>query len=398
MLYIIYMNMRKKILLCITKSAAGGAQKYIYDLASYLPGDQFEPIIVAGGSGPLFAMAKEKGIRTIAVPGLERDIYFAKDLRAFFQLVRIFIKEKPDVIHLNSSKMGIVGACAAYTTQLLTLNFKPRVIFTVHGWGFREDRSILPRMGIFAASWIAARFHHHTIAINSADYEDARAFIPHTKITFLPLGLASPAFASRADSRIFFQHTSGQKIDENTFLIGTTAELVKNKGLSYLVDALGRVVSESKQLNIHCVIMGEGQERSSLTKRIKALDLEHYISLVGFVPDCRRYLPGLDLFILSSVKEGLPYALMEAMAAGLPVIASDVGGIPDIITHNINGLLVRSKNSNIIADHINHLLTSHDHRKQLGANAQQTIATHFPFDPMITKTANLYHELTQPHQ
>lgn len=392
------MNMHKKVLLCITKSAEGGAQKYIYDIATHLPTDQFEPVIVAGGSGRLFVMAQKEGIRTISVPSLERDIYPLKDVRAFFQLIRIFIKEKPDIIHLNSSKMGSMGACAARVAQLLTLNFKPRVIFTVHGWGFREDRNTIQRMAIFAASWIAARFHHHTIAINSADHKDARAFIPHKKITFLPLGISPPAFASRRDSRAFFKNTSGRDINNDTLLIGTTAELVKNKGLSYLIDALGRVVSQTKQSNIHCVIMGEGEERGRLTHRIKELNLEHHISLVGFVPDCHRYLLGLDLFILSSLKEGLPYALMEAMAAGLPVIASYVGGIPDMITHNINGLLTPAKNSGVLANHISNLLVSHDQRKQLGATAQQTIATQFPLDRMITKTTNLYHELTQPYQ
>ena len=391
------MNTPKKVLLCITKSAGGGAQKYVYDLAAHLPTDQFETVIVAGGSGPLFVMAQERGIRTISVPGLERDMYPVKDLRAFFQLIHIFIQEKPDIIHLNSSKMGAMGAVAALTAKLLTFNFKTRIIFTVHGWGFREDRNILQRMAIFATSWISARFHHHTVVINSADHADARTFIPYKKITFLPLGISSPSFASRADSRAFFKNTSGQNIDKNTFIIGATAELVKNKGLSYLVDALGRVVSQSKQPDIHCVIMGEGQERNRLSERIKALNLGSHISLVGFVPNCHHYLPGLDLFVLSSVKEGLPYALMEAMAAGLPVIASHVGGIPDMITHNINGLLTPAKNSDALADHIAHLLTSHDHRQQLGAKAEQTITTHFPLNRMITKTTDLYHELTQAY-
>lgn len=388
--------MRKKILLCITKSAAGGAQKYVYDLATHLPAEQFEPIIVAGGSGPLFAMAKKKDIRTISVSGLERDANPAKDLRAFFYLVRIFIKEKPNIIHLNSSKMGTIGALAALTAKCITGHFKPRVIFTIHGWGFREDRNILSRMAIFTASWIAARFHHHTIAINSADYRDARAFIPHTNISLIPLGIDQIAFLERKSAQTFFSKQFN--IPPHTFLVGVTAELIKNKGIQYLLHALHINTKSPNPMRIHAVVMGEGKERANLEKQIREFGLENDASLIGFVPDANIYLKAFDAFVLPSVKEGLPYAVMEAMAAGVPVIATNTGGIPDLITHEITGMITAAKKSDILNNHLNTLYTSQEMRERMGKQAKKTIINEFPLDRMITKTANLYHELTQPHQ
>lgn len=385
--------MRKKILLCITKSATGGAQKYVYDLALHLPTDQFEPVIVAGGSGPLFVMAQQKGIHAISVPDLERDTNPAKDICAFFRLVHVFIKEKPDVIHLNSSKMGTMGAVAALIAKLVTFNFKPRIIFTVHGWGFREDRNALQRMAIFAVSWIAARFHSHTIAINSADYADARAFIPHKKISLVPLGLEETEFMERDSAREFFSQRYG--VPKDKFLIGVTAELVKNKGISYFLQALN-VLKNSQVANpieMHAVIMGEGKERQRLEMQRQALGLANDTSVIGFVPEAKQYLKAFDTFVLPSVKEGLPYAVMEAMAAGLPVVASHVGGIGDLISDQTTGLLTRAKDPRALARHIQYVIDNQDHRRAMGMRAQEKIAQSHSLERMMSATINLYHEL-----
>lgn len=390
--------MRKKILLCITKSTAGGAQKYVYDLALHLPTDQFEPVIVAGGSGSLFVMAREKGIRTISVQGIERDISFVRELRAFFNLTKIFIKEKPDIIHLNSSKMGAMGAIAALIVKLITFNFKPRVIFTVHGWGFREDRSAFWRMAIFTVSWIAARFHSHTIAINSADYADARAFIPHKKISLVPLGLEKTEFMERDSAREFFSQRYG--VPKDKFLIGVAAELIKNKGISYFLQALN-VLKNSQIANpieMHAIIMGEGKEHQRLEIQRQTLGLTDDTSVIGFVPEAKQYLKAFDTFVLPSVKEGLPYAVMEAMAAGLPVVASHVGGIPDLISDQTTGLLTRAKDPRALARQIQYMIDNEDHRRAMGMRAQEKIAQSHPLERMITATANLYHELAQPYQ
>ncbi len=384
--------MRKKILLCITKAAAGGAQKYILDLATHLPADQFETIVVAGASGPLFVRLQESHIPTISIPCLGRDINPLNEIKAFFSLIRIFIKEKPDIIHLNSSKMGSMGAIAAFTSKLIRLNFKPRVIFTVHGWGFREDRNTVQRAAIFTASWISACFHDHIITINASDHKDSKTFIPHKKISLIPLGISMPAFLPREHAREFFAKKLKTPINENTMLLGVTAELTKNKGLTHLIDAISHLpVSET---DVHCIIMGEGEERIHLVRQIKALNLEHTITLAGFVTDAYRYLPAFDLFVLSSVKEGLPYAMMEAMNAKLPIIASRVGGIPDLITHETNGLLAPAKDSLMLAAHIRRLIASPEERRSFGTHAQETVTSCHSLERMITQTVTLYDQLT----
>ena len=390
------MNTRKKVLFCITKSVWGGAQKYVYELATSLPPEQFEITVAAGGSGPLFELLKKQGIRTIFIPCLERDVNPAKEIKAFLHLMRIFRQEKPDIIHLNSTKMGSMGALAAAIAKISAFDFRPRVVFTVHGWGFREDRNIAQRLAIFTISWISALFHTHIILINSGDYQDAQAFIPRKKLSLIPLGIPAIDFFDRKTARDFF--SKNHQVPDNAFLIGVTAELTKNKGLIFLLQALREHVRSSNPIQIHAVIMGEGEERPYLENRIKEWGLAHDTSLVGFVPDAKKYLPAFDAFVLPSVKEGLPYAIMEAMAAGLPVIASHVGGIPDLVNHQTTGLMTPPKNPHALCEHIHTLVSSAKIRDHMGAHAKEKILKDYSLDTMITRTVNLYDELTQSHQ
>lgn len=399
--------MRKKVLLCITKPAAGGAQKYLYDIASHLPTDRFDPVVVAGspaatgkegGQCPLFDRLRAINIRTIAVPHLGRDINPLHEIAALFRLTKIFIKEKPDIIHLNSSKMGAMGGLAAFIAKCITLNFKLRVVFTVHGWGFREDRHAISQAVIFFASWISAFFHDHTIVINSADYTDAYAFIRWNKISLIPLGISSLQLLPRVEARTFISEHADKPISPHAHLIGATAELTKNKGLPYLLEAVHNVIFSSEKPDIHCVIMGEGEQRPELLTRINALHLADHVSLIGFIPDASQYLSAFDLFALSSVKEGLPYALMEAMAAGLPVVASHVGGIPDLISHGENGFLAPAKDSATFAKHFSDLLSSNGKRRMFGLAAKDTIVSRHSLQSMLARTISLYDQLTQPYK
>ena len=131
------MTSTKKVLYVITKSVWGGAQRYVFDLATNLPKDQFEIVAAAGGEGPLFDKLHNAGIRTINTPSLERDVHILNETSVFWQLLKIFHTEKPDILHLNSTKIGALGALAAFLYKLLTLNFKLLTVFTVHGWGFK---------------------------------------------------------------------------------------------------------------------------------------------------------------------------------------------------------------------------------------------------------------------
>lgn len=388
-----YLMERKKVLYVITKSVWGGAQRYVYDLATGLPKDKFDVTVAAGGSGPLFDKLHTANIRTINIPGLERDIHILNEIIAFWGLLKIFRSEKPDVIHLNSSKIGALGALAAFFYKSLhpigyTLN--PRVVFTVHGWGFKEERPFWQKIIIWFVSWFSSLFQNKIILINTADFYAAKRFIPHRKLVLIFNGINLPDFLPRNEARAFFSKKIGQDISPDTVLIGTIAELTKNKGLTHLIDAVSQIFTRLNLVNIKTIIIGGGKEKNKLQNQISQLKLQNSVHLVGFLPDASRYLKASDAFVLPSLKEGLPYTIIEAVSAGLPVVASRVGGIPDLVTDTGNGLLVEPKNSVALADALGKLIKNQEEIKRMGAEALKIAQTRFKLQDVVEKTEILY--------
>lgn len=380
----------KKILYVITKSVWGGAQRYVYDLATHLPKDQFEVAVVCGGSGPLVEKLNAASVRVVSIPWLDRDINVLNELVSFWLLLALFLHERPDVIHLNSSKVGGLGAVAASVYKFLALNFKSLTVFTVHGWGFHEDRPHWQRSVIFFFSWLSTHFQQKIILIDTADYCAARRFIPARKLALIRHGILPAPFVHREAARNFFAGAISRPISRHTFLIGTIAELTANKGLTYLVDAASRLKQRPPNPELKFIIIGDGKERAGLQSRIGALGLGDTVFLAGFVPEASRYLTGFDAFALPSVKEGLPYVLLEAMSAGLPAIASSVGGVPDVIRDGVNGILVPPKDAAALAEAIAALATHPDRCRVLAESGYQTLGERFDFDAMMAETTALY--------
>lgn len=386
----IYTMNRQKILYIITKSVWGGAQRYVYDLATNMPKEKFDIVVAAGGDGILFEKLRAAGIKAMPIRSLNRDVHFTKDLRTCAELLRILFSERPDIIHLNSSKIGALGSLVAFFYKCALLNFSPRVIFTVHGWAFHEDRSSLARALIRAVSRYASYFQNGIILISSVDMVSAKQFLSHKKLFFIPHGITPPNFHPREEcERIIFRATN-RDIPQDEILVGTIAELTRNKGLVYLIRAAYRIRRQIPDTNIKFIIVGGGEEETILRKKIEKLNLADMVSLAGFIPDAGRLLPRFDIFVLPSVKEGLPYTIMDAFAAGVPVVATAVGGIPDLIDHKKTGILVKKKNHKHLAAGIKYLARSSERRAQIAACAQQTLAEQFPIERMIGATIQCY--------
>ena len=298
---------RRKVLFVITKSNWGGAQRYVYDLATHLPAD-YEVVVAAGGDGLLFKKLKGAGIRTIPVPGLERDISFIKEWRVLGELVRLFHTEHPNVVHLNSSKIGGLGALAGRIAGV------QRIIYTAHGWAYHEKVSVISKTFRWLASLATILLCTRTITVSRFDQRTA------------PLGLRTTMIHNGIP--LPFALGSGEKVRSafppGTTITGTIGELTKNKNQRQLIEDARRDPA------LHIAIIGEGEDRPMLEACIKEYGLEGRVKLFGFLP-AAEVLKGFGCFTLPSLKEGLPYVLLEARAAGLPISASRVGGIPDIL-------------------------------------------------------------------
>jgi len=302
---------RKKILYVITKSNWGGAQRYVFDLATHLPKGTFEPVVACGGGGMLVERLRAENIRVVEVPSLERDISFIKEIRAFFSLRKLFRDEKPDAVHLNSSKAAALGALAARLAGV------PKILFTVHGWPFGEERNVLSKILIWKISWLTALLSHRIIVVSDYDLKVAQRmpFIGH-KTVLMYNGIGPVQFGSGEKIRSAFP--------ARVRVTGTIGELNKNKNQQALIE------EAKNNPDMYVAIVGDGEMRAVLEAKIKQYGLENRVKLFGFVP-ASEVLKGFDTFALPSIKEGLPYVLVEARAAGLPIVANRIGGVGEIV-------------------------------------------------------------------
>jgi glycosyltransferase involved in cell wall biosynthesis len=296
----------------ITKANWGGAQRYVYDLATSLSYQDFEVEVAFGTSGRLASELSKKDIVTHAIASMQRDVSLYADAQSFFELRKLFKAQKPDIVHLNSSKAAGLGALAARICGV------PKIIFTAHGWPFWEKRSYIARAGIWILSWVTALLAHKIIVISNYDLRVAQKmpFVRH-KLVRIYNGIdTKEVFSSGQIIRAAFP--PGAKI------IGTIGELNKNKNQVALLERA------KNNPEMYVAIVGEGENRAMLEEKIKTYNLSTRVKLFGFLP-AYEVLRGFDVFALPSIKEGLPYVLLEARRAGLPIEANRVGGVGEII-------------------------------------------------------------------
>ncbi len=379
---------RRKILYCITKANLGGAQRYVYDLATSLPKESYDVAVLLGTDGALSQKLQSGGIRTIILGNLFRNINFFKDFMALIKLIKIFRKEKPDIIHLNSSKMGFLGALAGRLTRV------PKIIFTGHGWAFNEDRSELQKKYIYLLHLLTIKLAHKTVAVSEQTKNQiAKSKAIGDKIVVIKNGLGEIDFLNKSAARekIMENLPSDSRLEDRLWL-GTVSELHKNKGLKYVIEAIHilETLSDDKSCLPILIIIGEGERRLKLQERINRYGLEDTIFLVGRLDDAQKYLKAFDVFTLTSITEALPYALLEAGQAGLPLIASGVGGIPEIIDDMENGILVRPKEPEEIEKALEFLLRNPAKMSIFGQNIQKKITEEFSKETMVKRTTELY--------
>jgi glycosyltransferase involved in cell wall biosynthesis len=379
---------KKKILYCITKGTWGGAQKYVYDLATSLPKDLYEPVVLMGVAGLLDQKLQAQKIKTLILGNLTRDINIWNDISSFFKLIKIFRKEKPDIVHLNSSKMGFLGALAARLVGI------KKIIFTGHGWAFNEDRGNLQKKSLYMLHLLTIALAHKTIAVSEQTKSQIlKNNLWVSKMVVIKNGLAETNYLDKNTAKEYILKKLPADLDiTNRLWLGTISELHKNKGLKYIIESLHLLdlASDNKAELPILIIIGDGEKREKLQERINRYNLEDTVFLVGRIDEAEKYLKAFDIFTLTSITEALPYVILEAGQAGLPIIASGVGGIPEIIDDMVNGILVRPKEPVEIQKAIDFLLKNPEKMSLFGQSIQKKVLTSFNKEDMVKKTIELY--------
>ncbi len=324
---------KKKVLYVITKSNWGGAQRYVYDLATTLNKTQFEPVVALGGEGVLFEMLTNAGIQVIPLQQMQNKLSFTQARLAAAELRSVIKTVQPDILHLNSSTAGLVGALVGYTTQV------PQVFFTAHGWAFNEDRPYWQRLVLKSFHYATVMLTDRTIAVSRAIVHQMNWPLAQHKMKVINPGRTIGVTYEREAARDALVHFCPALLPfRHDRWIVCLAELHPIKRHLVLMNAFRQLPETDQPTRL--IIIGEGAERATIETYIATHHLETKVVLTGSITEAARFLKAFDLFVLASKSESYGYVLQEAGLVGVPVIATNVGGIPDIITDGITGLLV----------------------------------------------------------
>lgn len=379
---------KKKILFVVTRSEFGGAQRFLYDFITHLDQNRFEPILAVGqdGDGEL-TQALQGHLPIHVLRKLKRNISIGSDLRAVRELRRLIQRVSPDVLFLNSSKAGFIGALAASFPRRRS---GLRVIYRIGGWTFNDPWPNWKKRLWIVLEKLSARWKDVIIVNNQSDREQAQklGIRPRESLMLVHNGLDvyKINFLSRKEARLkLFEKVAkrADKIFQARLLIGTITNLYPAKGLPDLISA-AEAFRDNEEIAF--LILGEGEERPALEKLIAEKKLGKRVFLIGRIPQARQFLPAFDIFVLPSVKEGFPWALIEAMTAKVPVIATATGAVPEIIENGQNGFMVDPARPTQISAQIRALLENDRLRLEFGIRGHQTVLFKFGLDKMVRKT------------
>ncbi len=371
------------ILYVITKASFGGAQRYVYDLATGAQERGLLAAVAVGGEGELIERLEAAGVPVFPIGSLERDVRLHKEVASFLALVRLMRRVRPDVVHTNSSKAGGLAALAARLAGVR------RIVFTAHGWAFNEMRPQWQKALIALFHYATVLLSHRTICNSEATRRDIR-WMPfvESRLSVIHPGIGPLAPHPRQEARRHLEGLLARSLPEDAFWIGTLAELHPIKGLDVLVRAFARIAHRFPQAVL--VFAGAGAERARLDLLARELAIDSRLYFCGHVAEAPRYLGAFDTLVLPSRSESFGYALLEAGRAEVPVIASRVGGIPEIVQNETTGLLTPPGDEHELARSLGALIEDGELRGRLARELRARVASDFSIERMLQDTFTLY--------
>ncbi|MDO9528060.1 MAG: glycosyltransferase family 4 protein [Syntrophales bacterium] len=325
-----------------------------------------------------------EGVRVVTIPSLVRRIQPLYDLKAFFTLIKILRQERPDIVHTHTSKAGIMGRWAAFFSQV------PIITHTPHGhvfWGYFGRL----KTGIFILlEKISALITDRLVMLTEQEKNDHLHFhiAPEDKFTVVHSGINLDKFSKISVEPGVMKRRLG--IPEGNLVVGTTGRLTHVKGHRYLIEAAGKIVSFRPDTTF--VFLGDGELLDEFKNMAAKFGIEANVKFLGWRSDVTEVMSTFDIFALPSLNEGMGRVLVEAMALGKPIVASDIGGIPDLVVDGENGYLIPVGDVDALAAMIRRLLDDPGKREEMG-NAGQRYAVNFSAEEMMKKIDRLYREL-----
>ncbi len=378
-----------KVLHVITRLEKGGAPSVLLEILRRCDRERFEYHIATGVTrrpgNDMIPIAQAMGIRVFVIPTLVRDIRPFSDMRALVRLYFLIRKGGYDIVHCHTSKGGFVGRLAAWLARARVILYSP------HGDIFEGYFGGLKTRIFVWLERFAAVFTDKIITLTKCGIEPylAAKIGKQSQFEFIYNGVDSEALEKRRVGRTQKRNELG--VANGAFLVATAGRLVPVKGYTYLITALSRTVKEIP--NIRLVFLGDGELRDGLVRQARELGLEDHALFPGMRNDVPEILSCSDLFVLPSLNEGFGVVLLEAMAMKLPIIATKVGGVPEVVLDGETGILVPSGDPEALARVMIRFFKDPSLATRMGENGYRRLKKCFDIGETISKTERLYKKL-----
>lgn len=347
----------------------GGASIHVRDLSKSLLLEGHDVFVLVGGTGPFTEQLEEHGIPFISLENCIRQHALLKDIKCYFEIKKILLKLKPDIVTVHSAKAGVLGRLAARKIGI-------PVVYTVHGWPFTEGIKPVKRLIYAHVERVMANFSDQIITVSNYDRQLA-----------LDLRIAPEELMETIHNGIPDVEPSFFAVPEkDPPRIIMTARFEEPKDQISLIKALATL----KKFPWYADFLGDGPLISDSMKFAQNLGLDNRLFFHGSVNDVHRYLSKAQIFALSTKWEGLPLTILEAMRAGLPVIATNVGGIREAVVNSENGFLVGKQDELTLATALEKLITTPLLRKQMGGKGRDIFEKEFSWNNFKSKTHSTF--------
>lgn len=379
-----------KVLRIINRFNIGGPTYNATFLTKFL-GDEFETLLVGGlpeeDEADSLHILQQYGVDPILLEQMKRNPNLSADYKAYKALRKIIRNFQPDIVHTHAAKAGALGRRAAKAEKI------PVIVHTYHGHVFNGYFSPLKTTFFKKIERNLAKISSKIVAISPLQKDDLvfkHKICGAEKMTVVPLGFDLNRFhLNKDENRLKIR--AQYNIDESEIAIGIIGRLAPIKNHDFFMDVLEQI-SQLTTKNIRVFIVGDGEERSNIEARIKNYNWpkQFKIELTSWVKDIAAFNPAMDIICLCSKNEGTPVSLIEAQAANIPVISTNVGGVSDVVCDKKTGIIVTSNKKEAYTEELLKLIEDEQHRIALGKGGWDFVKDNFHYTRLVTDIKELY--------
>ncbi len=381
---------RVRVLRVIARLNMGGPAIHVVNLNAHLPADRYESLLVTGkenpGEGSMHGFAREHGVRPVVVPEVVGEASLKpRDVVALAKVYRLIRRFRPHIVHTHTAKAGFIGRIAARLAGV------PVIVHTYHGHVLHGYYSPVKSWLLRRMERMLARLSDRLIAVSEQVKNDLVRYgvAPAAKIAVVPLGFELTPFLTSERFKGAFKEELG--LDSSTKLVGIVGRIFPVKNHRLFLDAAVRLAREDER--VHFVVVGDGILRPEMERYVRELGFGSRVHFTGWRRDLSRIYASLDVLVVSSDNEGTPVSAIEAMASGVPVVATRVGGLPDLVINGMTGYLVPPRDPDALAAAVARILQDSQTAIRMGVVTREYVRERYTLERLIADVDQLYQDL-----